>query len=252
VTGKDASNQTRPIVLHLNGDAWEPDPNPALQAGLTSGMKGAVLAEPEPVPMGATYPGGTLMPTMLLSTLTPGGSKLQVGRYYWSGTTWAQDINQPAFALSGYDVYAGNDWVRVGAVNTDVDRVRHTVLWMVTQDVSEGPNKIAITANSPPSWTLEDKARTVGLNSLALRFGRAVMTEDRSKLVYAALSGDRNDIFAVEQGVDSRTFDEGGGAIILGNDDEVEPWINDDCSKLYFRRIPSDTPNAAGQIYVAQ
>jgi hypothetical protein len=252
VTGKDASNQTRPIVLHQNGDTWEPDP--ALQAGLITGMTGAILAPPEPVPNGVTYPGDTLMPAMLLSTVPAGQSKLQVGRYYWSGTTWQQDINQPAFSLAGYDVYAGNVWLRVGATSSDVDRVRHTVLWMVTQDASEGPNKVAIMANSPPGFTLEDKARTVGINSLGLRIGQAVMTEDRSKLIYASLSGEHNDIFVVEQDPDSRTFDEGGASLTLVDtaDDEVEPWTNEDCSKLYFRRIPADAPNSAGQIYVAQ
>jgi hypothetical protein len=254
VTGKDGGGQTRPIVLHLNGDIWEPDPNPALQNGLVSGMKGATLAPPEPVPNGATYPGDTLMPVMLLSTVPSGQTKLQVGRYYWSGTIWAQDPNQPVFSLSGYDVFPGNVWLRVGASNTDIDRVRHTVLWMVTQDVSEGPNKLAVTANSPPSFTLEDKARAVGINGTGRRFGRAVMTEDRTKLIYSAISGEHNDIFAVMQNPESRTFDDGGGGIAGINtvDDEVEPWTNADCSKLYFRRIRADSPNEAGQIFVAE
>jgi hypothetical protein len=253
VTGKDASDQTRPIVLMKVGEEWQPDP--MMQTGLSPGQKAATLAPSEPVPVGFTYPGDVLRPAMLLSTIPPGGSKAQLGRYFWSGTTWAADTNQPEFSLSGYDVYGGNVWTRVGATNPDVDRVRHTVLWMVTQDPSEGPNKIAITANTPPSFTLEDKARTVGFNSLGKRIGQAVMTEDRAKLVYSALSGTASDIFAVEQDTESRTFDEGGGLVggmVNTDDNEVEPWINADCSKMYFRRVPAVTPNEAGQIFVAE
>jgi hypothetical protein len=254
VTGKDAADQTRPIVLKANGDTWEPDP--AMQNGLVAAMKGALLAPPEPMPVASTYPGEVLQPVMLLSTIPSGQSKAQVGRYFWSASSnaWSLDTNEPAFSLSGYDVFPGNVSIKVGATNSDVDRVRHTVLWMVTQDASEGPNKIAITANTPPSFTLEDKARTVGINSLGKRFGQAVLTDDRAKLVYSAESGTSRGIYAVEQNPDSRTFDDAGG-LVAGIDDEgdeVEPWINGDCSKLYFRRIPADTPNEAGQIFVAE
>lgn len=252
VTGKDPADQTRPIVLRLSGETWEPDP--AMQNGLSATMKGAVLAPPEPMPVASTYPGDVLQPVMLLSTVPTGQSKAQVGRYYWSSTAWSLDTNEPAFSLAGYDVFPGNVSIKVGATNADVDRVRHTVLWMVTQDEDEGPNKIAVTANSPPSFTLEDKARTLGINSLGKRFGQAVLTDDRAKLVYSAESGTTRGIYAVEQNPESRTFDDAGGLVagIDGEGDEVEPWINGDCSKLYFRRIPADTPNEAGQIFVAE
>jgi hypothetical protein len=253
VTGKDASDQTKPIVLMKVGEEWQPDPT--MQMGLVNGQKGATLAPSEPTPVGFTYPGDMLRPAMLLSTIPTGATKAQVGRYYWSGTTWTVDTNQEVFSIGGYDVFPGNVWTRVGATNTDIDRVRHTVLWMITQDPSEGPNKVAILANSPPSFTLEDKARTVGFNSLGKRIGQAVMTEDRAKLVYSALSGTASDIFAVEQNPESRTFDTGGGVVggmVNTGDSEVEPWINANCSKLYFRRIPAVTPNEAGQIFVAE
>jgi hypothetical protein len=220
-----------------------------MQMGLVNGQKGATLAPSEPTPVGFTYPGDMLRPAMLLSTIPTGATKAQVGRYYWSGTTWTVDTNQEVFSIGGYDVFPGNVWTRVGATNTDIDRVRHTVLWMIT------PNKVAILANSPPSFTLEDKARTVGFNSLGKRIGQAVMTEDRAKLVYSALSGTASDIFAVEQNPESRTFDTGGGVVggmVNTGDSEVEPWINANCSKLYFRRIPAVTPNEAGQIFVAE
>ena len=166
--------------------------------------------------------------------------------------SWAQDTNQPELSLAGYDVYAGNVSLREGAGGPD-DRVRHTVVWMVAQDPAQDSNRIAITANNPPSFTLQDKARTVGLNSLGLGFGQAVMTDDRGKLVYSARFGTHADIFAVAES-DARTFDELGGSVTIVNtdDDEVEPWINADCSKLYFRRIPADSPNDAGRIFVAE
>ena len=116
----------------------------------------------------------------------------------------------------------------------DSNRVRHTVLWMRPQNVGEGASKVVIAANTLPSFTLEDKARTVGFNALGLVLGQAVMTEDRSKLVFSVKAGASTDILAVAQNSQSLDFDEAGGAVTGINtaDDEVEPWINSDCTKL--------------------
>jgi hypothetical protein len=80
----------------------------------------------------------------------------------------------------------------------------------------------------------------------------AVLTENQATLVYAGVSGGQSDIYASAQSP-LREFAPGG--LIAGvttADDEVEPWINATCSKLYFRRTPAGNPNDPGQIFVAE
>ena len=80
------------------------------------------------------------------------------------------------------------------------------------------------------------------------------MTEDRSKLVFAAKTGAHADIYAVEQS-EGNTFDDLGasvGVLVNTGNDEVEPWINADCSKLYFRQIPAEAPTDPGRIFLAE
>lgn len=252
VTGTDGAGQTRPIPLRWNGSSWEPDMS--MQKGLDASMKYANLAAAEATPMGMTYT-GAVAPVMLVSTRV--SASLEVGRYYWSGTTWTQDQNQGSFAVAGYDVFPGNTNVRVGTGGAD-DRVRSTVFWEVALNTSEGGNKIAVTANDPNNlnkFTLADKGRTIGLNNAGLGLGQAVMTEDRSKLVFATKTGAHADIYAVEQSAEAHTFDDVGagvGPLVNTGNDEVEPWINEDCSKLYFRQIPAEAPTDPGRIYVAE
>jgi len=244
VTGKDSNGVTRPIPLHWNGSAWAPDP--AMQGGLMSGMKGANLAPSEPMPDTRNDYTGPVAPVMLLSS----GQPLAVARYYLSNGTWTMDTNEQPFTEPSYDVLPGN--VVLVAGSDPFDRVRHTVLTFVALDPTMDQNQIQIAANSPPSFTLLLKNRTDEVNSTGLGFGQSVMTEDKSKLVFSAKSGAQYDLFASAQD-DVRNFQAGGLIKSLDtDDDEVEPWIDATCSKLYFRRVPAGQPNAAGQIYVAE
>lgn len=244
VTGKDPNGVTRPIPLRWNGAAWEPDPS--MQGNLMSGMKGAILAPSEPTPDTRNDYTGPVAPTMLLSS----GQPLAVARYYLSNGTWTMDTNQQPFTEPSYDVLPGN--VVLVAGSDPFDRVRHTVLTFAALDPSMDPNEIQISANSPPSFTLLLKNRTDGINATRLEFDRAVMTEDKSKLVFSAKSGAQYDLLASAQD-EVRNFQTAGFLADLNtDDDELEPWIDAMCSKLYFRRVPAGQPNAAGQIFVAE
>jgi hypothetical protein len=248
VTGKDAGGMTHPTILKLDGDAWTPDA--AFQGNLASfNLVAANLAPFEPAPNGSLYQ-GVDRPALLGATHT---NMTTLSRYFWSGTGWGVDINQPEIAVSNIDVHPGNMWVHVDAGLEQTNRVRVATLLMTPQDVNEGPTVIKIYANTLPSFTLMDRTRTATFDGLGLQLGQAVMTEDRTKLVYAATGGS-SDIFAVDQDPVSKEFDKAGGGVTGVNtpDDEVEPWINSACTKLWFRRVPAGMSNEAGQIYVAE
>ena len=247
VVGRAATGEVRPIPLHLVGDAWEPDP--AFQAGLAAlSLTAANLAPLEPAPNGMTYPNANpLAPVMMAATGTP----LAVGRYYWSGTTWSLDTNQVPVSDPSFDLRPGNVVLKASTVEND--RVRHTVISYSPRDPAMDVPHIQLYANTPPSWSLLLKAvRTAPLNNDPGNFGQAVLTDDQAKLVYSRTT-ESADIYASAQ---SPARDFGPGTplddTVNTSDDEVEPWIDATCSKLYFRRIPQGQPNAAGTIFVAE
>jgi hypothetical protein len=247
VVGRAATGEVRPIPLHLVGDAWEPDPD--FQAGLSSlALVAANLAPFEPAPNGMTYPNANpLAPVMMAATGTP----LAVARYYWSGSTWSLDTIQVPVSDPSFDLRPGNVVLKASTVEND--RVRHTVISYSPRDPALDVPHIQLYANTPPSWSLLLKAvRTAPLNNDPGNFGQAVLTDDQAKLVYSLTTANA-DIYASAQ---SPARDFGPGTplddTVNTSDDEVEPWIDGTCSKLYFRRIPQGQPNAAGTIFVAE
>lgn len=251
VMGIDDQGRTRPIPLQWNGVAWEP--NPILQTGLDAlGIVGAHLAPAEEIPMGGMYI-GPVQPAMNAWTIN--FNRQQVSRFYWSGSTWTADSLQTPLFDSEYDIRAGNV-VLVHASADPSDRVRHTVLSKTAIDAA-APDLILLAANSPPAFSLITKPdRTRPLDEqaigLGITLGDAVLTDDQAKLVYSAVSGGQSDIYATAQSP-LRDFAPGGLiASVTTQHDEVEPWIDGTCSKLYFRRIPAGSPNDPGQIFVAE
>jgi hypothetical protein len=251
VMGEDEQGRTRPIPLQWNGEAWEP--NPMLQTGLdTLGIVGAHLAPAEEIPEGGAYT-GPIQPAM--NGWTVNLNRQQVSRFYWTGSAWSADNLQTPLFDSEYDTRAGNVVV-VRASADPADRVRHAVLSKTAVDI-ENPALILLAANSPPSFSLIPKPdRTRPLDeqaiTLGITLGDAVMTDDQAKLVYSAVSGGQSDIYATAQSP-LRDFAPGGLiASVTTQHDEVEPWIDGTCSKLYFRRIPAGSPNDPGQIFVAE
>jgi hypothetical protein len=251
VFGTDPQNRMRPIPLMWNGEAWVP--HDSYQKGLENiGTRGARLSPPEETPDITGRYAGPVQPAM--NVWIANTNRDEVDRYYWSGTTWTPDSRQVAlFNGPDYDTRAGN--VIVVKNDLDTNRVRHTVITKFAVDRGVA-NQIELYANNLPSYTLVPKNRTDDLNegsfASGVAVGDAVLTDSQGTLVYAGVSGGQSDIYATAQS-QLREFGPGGLiASIATTDDEVEPWINDTCSKLYFRRIPAGSPNDPGQIFVAE
>ncbi|MBA3453640.1 MAG: hypothetical protein H0T42_11160 [Deltaproteobacteria bacterium] len=90
-----------------------------------------------------------------------------------------------------------------------------------------------------PTWELTGRADLLQFANEKLNPNGVVTTADHSKLVYSATLGTStiSRLFSTRS-VDQR-FDHGPELIIDGVEDEEdlrEPWINADCSVLYFRR----------------
>ena len=250
VVGLDAQQRLRPIPLQFNGDAWEPHLD--YQAGLDSrGIQGARLAPFEETPDASGAYLGPVQPAMNVWVVNT--NRHQVVRYFWSGTTWTPDSNQLPLFDGDYDTHAGN--VIVVRNGSNVHRVRHTVIAKLAAEQGV-PNQIVLHANSLPSYSLlpkPDRTQALNVESIAtVALTDAALTENQATLVYSGVSGGQSDIYATTQSA-LREFAPGGLiADINTADDEVEPWINATCSKLYFRRIPSGSPNDPGQIFVAE
>jgi hypothetical protein len=250
VMGRDTSGRKRPIALAWNGTAWEP--HASFQAGLdTTGIEGFRLAPAEEIPQSDQYT-GPVQPAA--NAWIVNQNRHQVTRYYWTGSTWTQDSLQLPILDPEYDTRAGNVVLVRGS--TPAERVRHTVLSKIAVELGT-TNQIVIASNAPPMFNLIPKTdRTRPLNEDAIdhdvSLGDAVLTDDLAKLVYVAVSGGQADLYASAQSP-VRDFASGGVLAELATaDDEVEPWIDATCSKLYFRRVPAGSPNAPGTIFVAE
>jgi hypothetical protein len=247
----DAQSRHRPIPLAWNGEAWEP--HAQYQTGLAGrGIQGARLSPPEEIPNAQGLYAGPVQPAMNVWVVT--SNRHEVDRFFWSGTNWTADAAQPGlFDGPDYDTRAGNVVVVKNAA--DSHRVRHTVITKFGVEVGIA-NQIVLFANNLPDYSLVKKERTDDLNLGAIEnniaLGDAVLTDSQAILVYAGVSGGQSDVYATAQSP-LREFATGGLiASITTTDDEVEPWINGTCSKLYFRRIPAGSPNDPGQIFVAE
>jgi hypothetical protein len=251
VFGLDAQSRQRPIPLQWNGEAWEPHAD--FQTGLAGrGIAGARLSPPEETPNLQGAYEGPVQPAM--NAWSVNTNRHEVNRYYWAGATWTVDAMQPGlFDGPDYDTRAGN--VVVVKNGADSNRVRHTVITKFGVETGVA-NQILLFANNLPSYSLVQKRRTDALNLAAaegsIALGDAVLTDSQAVLVYTAVSGGQSDIYASAQSP-LREFAPGGLiASTTTSDDEVEPWINATCSKLYFRRVPAGSPNDPGQIFVAE
>lgn len=248
VFGRIGTAPRRPIPLRNTGAAWEPHPDP--QAGLDQIISpvGANLAPAELTPVGDDYVMSPPQPVMMVWSGTPN----ELARYYFAGTQWVVDPNMTPVTDGDYDVRAGNVIVVTGGGGVD-DIVRHTVQVKRALDPTQSPNQILLSANSPPRFNLVTRPdRTRPLNEAQLETSQAVLSDDMRALVYAAKVDADSDLFAVARS-SANDFAKGGELIGVNTAaDELEPWIDATCSKLYFRRAPAGQPNDAGQIFVAE
>ena len=247
VVGKDAQGVVRPILLVWDGTTWSPDPT--RQVGLAM-LVGAHLAPQEKLPDGR---GGYTLDPVSPAVFAWLGHPLQTGRYYYSplAHTWASDTAVGAFADPDFDVIPGNAVVTPNG-NDPTLPTRHVPLTEHTTSAAN-TDAILVAANSLPAYSLvASPTRTQLLNATGLPFDQAVLTDDQQTLVYAAKLAGSFDIFASKKGTG---FDAGGAVqdmIDTPDHDEVEPWIDATCSRLYFRRVTVGQSGDPGTIFVAE
>jgi hypothetical protein len=247
VVGKDAQGIVRPVLLIGGGTAWSPDP---MRQGGLSALAGAHLAPQEKLPDGN---GGYSLDPVSPALLAWLGHPLQASRYYYSPTarTWANDVAVGSFADPDFDVIPGNAVVTGNGSDTTLPN-RHVPLTEHTTSTAN-TDEVLLTANNLPSYSLvASPTRTQPLDANGLQFDQAVLTDDQQTLVYAAKNAGSFDIFASAK---DTSFDVGGavgGMIDTPDHDEVEPWIDATCSKLYFRRVTVGQSGDPGTIFVAE
>lgn len=124
--------------------------------------------------------------------------------------------------------------IRAGALSQ-----KWAVLIEISQMLGE-PNNLRINQLDPQSsWQLTSQATPLEQSPLEINPNGGVLTADREKLVYSARLGtnEHSEVFASAR--DRGKYDPGVKVRIEGvdgNADLTEPWVNADCSTLYFRR----------------
>lgn len=171
----------------------------------------------------------------ILATDTSKGNA-QIDVYTLSGAAWSA-ISPTVDGDSNYELYAGNER---DVVSGTVQVYRRVTL--VKRRTSTNRSQIVVTnldmAVDSTSFH-EDVNRTALLNAQTdIQPTHAEMTDDRRTIVYAAAAtGETSDVFVT-------TFDDAQMAWPAGerigtlntSGIEDEPWINADCSRIWFRR----------------
>jgi hypothetical protein len=105
-----------------------------------------------------------------------------------------------------------------------------------------GKPQLVLVTRVPPFdlahlWT-EDPARTLPLNQSEIVPSQAVLTQDLRTLVYAGGDGETtSDLYVTTLDPDTNMFGVGQKITSLSTPDpEDEPWIDADCSTIWFRR----------------
>jgi hypothetical protein len=247
VVGKNAAGRVQPIVLAFDGTSWLPA-DAAHQTGLDA-LVGAHLAPPEKLPGGnGDYSTEPISPALIGWYGTP----LQISRYYYAGTTWSYDNAVAIYLDSDFDARPGNVIVSPNGDDPTLP-IRHVP---VTERPVQAGNadQIVITGSALPSYhLLAAPARTQPLDQHGLSFDQAVLTDDQRILVYSARTAPATfEIYASAK--DGTAFDAGGAiaSINTPDGDEVEPWIDATCEKLYFRRVAAGQSGDPGTIFVAE
>lgn len=247
VVGRDSAGIVRPVLLTGSGTTWSPDP--ARQTGLAV-LVGAHLAPQEQQPDGnGAYTLAPATPAVMAWI----GHPLSAARYYYStkNNTWANDVAVGSFGDPDFDVIPGNAVVTGNGSDATLPN-RHVPLTEHTTTAAN-TDQILLAANNLPTYSLvASPTRTQPLDANGLQFDQAVLTDDQQTLVYAAKTAGSFDIFASAK---EGAFDVGGaisGMIDTPDHDEVEPWIDGTCSKLYFRRMTVGQSGDPGTIFVAE
>jgi hypothetical protein len=213
-------------MLAKTGDVWDVDPIAGRNVGLED-RQGHVNLNGELDVAIVTMPGAG------------------VYHYIFGGTQWQQDTSPGNSVLdvdSMYELLPGNE---IDVFDPAINEVNYKRA-VITKHPASGVGKNVLMIvfreapfNSAHLWT-EDRARMQPLNNVAtVSPSQGVLTEDMTKLVYAAKTeaSATSDLFVAEQSTD-RTFDAGQylDSLNTPDHDEDEPWIDATCSTIWFRR----------------
>lgn len=217
VIDSDNLSRTVPVALDAAGTTWIPDPG----AG-TNGL--------------STLRGHRIAIDRIIATDTSKGN-VEVDVYMLSGTLWGA-VAPVVDGDAAFELYAGTERDQLTGSTATYRRVtlvkRHTSVANRSQIVVTN-----LDLASDPTSFHEDLNRTALLNSQTdVQPTHAEMTGDRRTIVYAAAaSGEKSDLFVT-------TFDDSQTAWPPGEriaeldtaGAEDEPWVNADCSRIWFRR----------------
>jgi hypothetical protein len=215
VTDFDNLSSMQPVMLD-SGGTWVPD--------LATGSTGLT-----------TLRGHRVALDRILATDTSKANH-EVDVYTLTGTMWAA-ITPIVDADPSYELYAGNERdVLTGTV------MSYRRVTLVKRHTAANHSQIVVTnldmAVDPTSFH-EDLPRTALLNSQTdVQPTHAEMTDDRKTIVYAAAAtGEQSDLFVTTFDDTQLAWPPGqriGSLDTSGAEDE--PWINADCSRIWFRR----------------
>jgi hypothetical protein len=215
VTDVDATSLTHPVTLDDTTMTWGPD----------TSVSTNVLD---------TVRGHRITADTILAT-PPGYGEVDVYQRFasgWAATGMNIDHDQ------NFEFYAGTERDVYDTMGNLVDR---TVTLVKRRTMSLARSQIVVTSSDARDINTfaEELSRTAPLNAqTGLQPTHAVMTDDRRTIVYAAtLDNGTSSVF--ETTFDETTQAWQPGTAVVGVDKtgaEDEPWINADCSRIWFRR----------------
>jgi hypothetical protein len=215
VVDADNLSKTVPVVLDGAG-TWIPDAS-VTATGLD------------------TLRGHRIAPDRVLATDTSKGNT-QIDVYANTGTLWAA-MTPVVDGDTSFELYAGNERDVISSGATTYRRVT-----MVKRRTTTSHSQVVVTnfdiAVDSTSFH-EDPSRTALLNSVAdIQPTHAEMTDDRRTIVYAATAiGEQPDLFVTTFDDTQQAWPPGERISTLNTTGaEDEPWINADCSRIWFRR----------------
>lgn len=215
VVDVDNVPSTRPVMLD-GSQTWIDDP--AGFASTLTGTRGHRVASD----------------TMLLTSAA--NSHHEVDTYKLAATGWAQ-IAPIVDSDPGFELYAGNESDNLQGTTVTYRRV------LLVKRRTTTPHSLVVVTNfelaTDPTSFHEDLNRTAPLDAATdLQPTHAVITADRKTIVYAATaSGANSDLFVSTFDVDQNAWLVGDRLASLDTDGaEDEPWVNGDCSRIWFRR----------------
>ncbi|HVK88524.1 MAG TPA: hypothetical protein VM513_30610 [Kofleriaceae bacterium] len=212
----DYQGTTGPLALRLEGGVWVFDETRNM--GLET--RGGARLQASGVGLFAWDQAGTLITEYTLVEVAMG--------FVWNPVVQTIDFDTFDIKIAGNAI----ELERNGAIQR---------LLVLTRISTEGDRKLEIRRKTADNeaWGITSALETFPAHSPAITPSLGLLTEDAERFVYAATVGDDpvSHLYASARNVDNTSYSPGERLQIVGVGDDVEvtePWINGDCSELYF------------------